>query len=193
MCGGPWRGFKFSVRGPQKLSFRAFSSRRSSLAQIFVESCVDFEVVHLSVLLVQRLPCPKIPTLTLSGEFDWTRRQLWCPTSCAHTWCPRSSPQHRKSSSQVVCSPSPGPSQGYWGPIPVEVGVGQKRSSADKVGRMTILSKDFSQLLHFLLKVVLWADDPLTLLWRDFTRTLFTLVQWWEWKWRYLSVYVGFL
>ena len=34
VCVGPWRGFKFSV--PQKLSFRAFSSRRSGLTQIFV-------------------------------------------------------------------------------------------------------------------------------------------------------------
>ena len=33
---GPWKGFKFSVKGPQKLSFRAFSSRRSGLTQIFV-------------------------------------------------------------------------------------------------------------------------------------------------------------
>ena len=61
VCVGPWRGFKFSV--PQKLSFRAFSSRRSSLTQIFVESCVDFEVAHLSVLMVWRLPYPEIPTV----------------------------------------------------------------------------------------------------------------------------------
>ena len=51
------------VRGPQKLSFKAFSSRRSSLTQTFVESCVDFEVVHLSILMVQRLAYPEIPTL----------------------------------------------------------------------------------------------------------------------------------
>ena len=42
------------VRGLQ--SFRAFSSRRSSLIQTIVESCVDFEVAHLSVLMVWRLP-----------------------------------------------------------------------------------------------------------------------------------------
>ena len=35
-----------------------FSSRRSSLTQTFVESCVDFEVTHLSVLMVPRLPYP---------------------------------------------------------------------------------------------------------------------------------------
>ena len=52
------------VRGPQKLSFRAFSSRRSSLTQTFVESCVDFdEVAHLFVLMFRRLPYPEIPTL----------------------------------------------------------------------------------------------------------------------------------
>ena len=44
------------VRGTQKLSFRSFPSRRSSLTQMFVGSCVDFEVSHLSVLMVQRLP-----------------------------------------------------------------------------------------------------------------------------------------
>ena len=32
----------------------------------FVESCVDFEVAHLSVLMVQRLPYPEIPTLKRS-------------------------------------------------------------------------------------------------------------------------------
>ena len=39
-----------------KLSFKAFSSRRSSLTQAFAEGCVDFEVAHLSVLMVRRLP-----------------------------------------------------------------------------------------------------------------------------------------
>jgi len=52
------------VRGPQNWVFRAFSSRRSSLTQIFVESCVDFEVAHLSVLMVRRLPYPETPTVT---------------------------------------------------------------------------------------------------------------------------------
>ena len=48
VCVGPWRGFKFSVSyKASKLSFRAFSSRRSSLTQTFVESCVEFEVAHL--------------------------------------------------------------------------------------------------------------------------------------------------
>ena len=54
------------VRVPQKLSFRAFS-RRSSLTQTFVESRVDVEVAHLSVLMVQRLLYPQIPTLTAYG------------------------------------------------------------------------------------------------------------------------------
>ena len=44
------------------MSFKAFSSR-SSLTQIFVGSCVDFEVAHLSILMVRRLPYPEIPTL----------------------------------------------------------------------------------------------------------------------------------
>jgi len=39
------------------------SSRRSSLTQPFVESYVDFEVVHLSVVMVWRLPYLEIPTL----------------------------------------------------------------------------------------------------------------------------------
>ena len=52
-----------NFRGPQKLSFKAFSSKRSSLTQTFVESCVDFEVADLSVLMVQKLAYPEIPTL----------------------------------------------------------------------------------------------------------------------------------
>jgi len=48
------------VRGPQRLSF---SNRRSSLTQTFVERCIDFEVAHLSILMVQRLAYPEIPTL----------------------------------------------------------------------------------------------------------------------------------
>ena len=64
MCGPLERvqgRFQF-VRGPQKLSFKAFSSRRSSLTLSFVESCVDFEVAYLSVLMIWRLP-HRIPTL----------------------------------------------------------------------------------------------------------------------------------
>ena len=38
-----------TFRGPQNLSLRHFQ------AQIFVESC-DFEVIHLSMLMFQRLP-----------------------------------------------------------------------------------------------------------------------------------------
>ena len=37
--------------------------RRSSLTQTSVESCVDFEVAHLSVLMVWRLAYLEIPTL----------------------------------------------------------------------------------------------------------------------------------
>ena len=46
------------------MSSKAFSSRRSSLNLTFVESYVDFEVAHLSVLMVRSLAYPKIPTLT---------------------------------------------------------------------------------------------------------------------------------
>ena len=54
---GPWRGFKFSELDASKIEFQGinFSSKRSSLKQTFVEHCVDFEVAHLSVLMVQRL------------------------------------------------------------------------------------------------------------------------------------------
>ena len=52
--GGLERVQIFSWRA-SKLSFRAFSSRRSSLTQTFVASCVDFEVAHLSILMVRRL------------------------------------------------------------------------------------------------------------------------------------------
>jgi len=62
VCGALERVQIFSLRA-SKLSFRAFSSRRSSLIQVFVGSCVDFEVAHLSVLMVQRLAYLEIPTL----------------------------------------------------------------------------------------------------------------------------------
>ena len=55
------------VRGPQKLSFKAFSSRRSSLTQTFVESCVDFEVAHLAH--GSEIATPEIPTLIVSETF----------------------------------------------------------------------------------------------------------------------------
>ena len=59
---GIGEGLNFQlVRGPQKLSFRAFSRRRSSLTQ----SCVDFEVAHLSVFMIWRLLYPEIPTLNV--------------------------------------------------------------------------------------------------------------------------------
>ena len=60
VCVGLWRG-------GLKLSFKAFSSGRSSLTQTFVESCVDFEGAHLSILMVWRLPYPEIPTLGLKS------------------------------------------------------------------------------------------------------------------------------
>jgi len=38
------------------------------LTQILAESCVDFEVAHLSVFMVWRLPYPEVPTLKLVVE-----------------------------------------------------------------------------------------------------------------------------
>jgi len=49
-------GLKIEIHG-------IFSNQGNSLTQFFVESCVDFEVAHLSVLMVWRLPYPEIPTL----------------------------------------------------------------------------------------------------------------------------------
>ena len=59
---GPWRGFKFFslVEG---LSFRAFSSRGSSLMQSIAETCVCFDAAHLSINLVSEISVPKFPTL----------------------------------------------------------------------------------------------------------------------------------
>ena len=66
------------------MSFRVFSSRRSSLTQIFVESCLDFEVAHLSVLMVRRLAYAEIPTLTVH-LLDTCCLTAFCachPTAC---------------------------------------------------------------------------------------------------------------
>jgi len=38
--------------------------QKKHFTQSFVESCVDFEVAHLSALTVRRLPYPEIPTLS---------------------------------------------------------------------------------------------------------------------------------
>ena len=57
-------GSNFQLVRSSKLSFKAFSNRRSSLIQTFVESCVDFEVAHLSVFMVRRLAYLEIPTLS---------------------------------------------------------------------------------------------------------------------------------
>ena len=46
-------GSKFQLEA-STLSFKASSSRRSSLTQPFVESCEDFEVAHLSLLMRKR-------------------------------------------------------------------------------------------------------------------------------------------
>ena len=62
------------------MSFRAFSSRRSSLTQTFVESCVDFEVAYLSVwfgdsyLKVNaRVPCTHlVPWGTFQNVIEMT-------------------------------------------------------------------------------------------------------------------------
>ena len=62
---GPWRGFKFSVSyKASKLSFRAFSSRRSSLPKLLLKVVWSLKLPIYSILMVQRLPYPEIPTLT---------------------------------------------------------------------------------------------------------------------------------
>jgi len=45
------------------------------LTQILVESCVDFEVAHLSVFMVWRLPYPEVPTLSC-GKADLSRARF---------------------------------------------------------------------------------------------------------------------
>jgi len=55
------------------------------LTQIFVESYADFEVAHLSVLTVRRLPYSEIPTLKYARDLDpynfkeaaWNAGQSW--------------------------------------------------------------------------------------------------------------------
>ena len=37
------------------------------MTQPFVESCLDFEVAHLSMVMVWRLHYPEIPTLTVTS------------------------------------------------------------------------------------------------------------------------------
>jgi len=46
------------------LSFRAFFKQKEQSDPSFVQSCVDFEVAHLSILMLRRLPYPEIPTLS---------------------------------------------------------------------------------------------------------------------------------
>ena len=61
---GPWRGSKFSVsQRALKLSFRAFSSRGSSLMQSIAETCVRFDAAHLSINLVSEIAVPMFTTL----------------------------------------------------------------------------------------------------------------------------------
>ena len=43
--------WRVSERTSNSVEFQGFSSRRSSLTQTFVESCVYFEVSHLSILV----------------------------------------------------------------------------------------------------------------------------------------------
>ena len=53
------------------------------MTQIFAESCVDFEVAHLFVLMVQRLPYPKIPTLNMIRFCDDQLSRLYNALSTA--------------------------------------------------------------------------------------------------------------
>ena len=45
------------------MSFRAFSSRGSSLMQSIAETCVHFDAAHLSIDLVSEIALPMFPTL----------------------------------------------------------------------------------------------------------------------------------
>ena len=45
------------------MSFRAFSSRGSSLMQSIAETCVRFDAAHLSMNLVSEIALPMFPTL----------------------------------------------------------------------------------------------------------------------------------
>jgi len=52
VCVGTWRGFKFSVSLEGfKIELYGILKQISSLTQTFVESWIDFEVAHLSVIL----------------------------------------------------------------------------------------------------------------------------------------------
>jgi len=68
------------------LSFRACifkHARGAVLTQIFVERCVDFEVAHLSVLMVWRLPYPKVPPLIILWTIAATESIVLCgPGPC---------------------------------------------------------------------------------------------------------------
>jgi len=45
---------------------RYFQAEGASLTQTFVESCVGFEIAHLSILMVRRLAYPEIPALIIA-------------------------------------------------------------------------------------------------------------------------------
>jgi len=49
------------------------------LTQNLVEGCVDFEVAHLSILMVQRLPYPEIPTLIYLCWHCWAQAVTHVP------------------------------------------------------------------------------------------------------------------
>ena len=51
------------VEGLKILSFRAFSSRGSSLMQSIAETCVRFDAAHLFINLVSEIALPMFPTL----------------------------------------------------------------------------------------------------------------------------------
>ena len=53
----------FSFVEGLKLSFRAFSSRGSSLMQSIAETCVRFDAAHLSINLVSEIAVPMFTTL----------------------------------------------------------------------------------------------------------------------------------
>ena len=56
------------------MSFRAFSSRGSSLMQSSAETCVRFDAAHLSINLVSEIALPMFPTLIEAQTHNYVNR-----------------------------------------------------------------------------------------------------------------------
>ena len=75
------------------MSFRAFSSRGSSLMQSIAETCVCFDAAHLSINLVSEIAVPMFPTLnhlqcpTLVSVLQANRRDIFQKRRLVSTLC----------------------------------------------------------------------------------------------------------